>query len=437
MAVGASFWGLNSLFCKRFAVLLTIVFVGSAFAVYLGLVPRVSSSTTVEFYGGPLKFYIVDLEGVGGSKAANHSALVEGARYGSALPWNEPCLTFGLDDRSSRQDYFVSTYLNTSSEVVHDWEVFRQMVASGSNLVVVNSHDEILPVPEGYTKEQWVGVIADFLLNRWGTWVHTGGPPFHVVKYQNGSSEEWNNGFDLLMNLTGQSTLLSNVPTPSMSLVGRRDYASHILDQFSVPYEVGGGHWSVLGQFAMVKIEDVAERNALKLDAEAFGNVTFLVYGNNASSVDVKPLDTNIYASVVGLRLSSSADRYGLFIFSSAVNFDDAGGNGIPDHECSLGMGAIPAATALCSEVGFSAQKILKAQLSSSKNEALISTAIETFKKGDYKQAAILAEKAIQQTGNVSSLVIALVSISGAAVSSGLVFWHYGNGKTKLRKKAD
>jgi hypothetical protein len=437
LAVRVSFWELIRLFYKRFAVLLTMIFVGSAFAVYLGFVPRVSSSTTVEFYGGPLKFYIVDLEGVGGSKAANHSALVEGARYGSTLSWNEPCLTFALDDYSVRQDYFVSTYLNTSSEVVHDWEVFRQMVANGSNLVVVNSHDEILPVPEGYTKEQWVGVIADFLLDRWGTWVHTGGAPFHVVKYQNGSSEEWNDGFDLFLNLTGQSMLLSNVPAPSMSFVGRRDYASHILDQFGVPYEVGGGHWSVLGQFHWVRIKDVAERNTLKLDAEAFGNVTFFVYGNNASIVDVEPLDTNIYASVVGLRLSSSADRYGVFVFSSAVDFYDPGGNYIPDHECSLGMGAIPVATALCSEVGFSAQKILRAQLSGSKNEALVQTAIETFGKGDYKQAAIFAEKATQQTGNVSSLVLALASISGVAVSGGMVFRHYRNGKTKIRKKAD
>lgn len=424
------------MFYKRFAVLLTIIFVGSAFAVYSGLVPRVSSSTTVEFYGGPLKFYIVDLEGVGGSKTANHSALVEGARYGSTLSWNQPCLTFALDDYSVRQDYFVSTYFNTSVEVVHDWEVFRQMVANGSNLVVVNSHDEILPVPEGYTKEQWVGVIADFLLDRWGTWVHTGGAPFHVVKYQNGSSEEWNDGFDLFLNLTGQSMLLSNVPAPSMSFVGRRDYASHILDQFSVPNE-GELDWNVLDNFAHVRIEDIADRNALKLDAEAFGNVTFLVYGNNASNVDVEPLDTNIYASVVGLRLSSSADRYGVFIFSSAVNFNDAAGNYIPDNQRSLGMGAIPAATALCSEVGFSAQKILKAQLSGSKNEALVQTAIETYRKGDYKQAAILAEKAMQQTGNVSSLVFALVGISGVAVSGGMVFRHYRNGKTKLRKKAD
>lgn len=412
------------------------MFVGSAFAVYSGFAPRVSSSTTVEFYGGPLKFYIVDLEGVGGSKAANHSALVEGARYGSTLSWNQPCLTFALDDYSTRQDYFVSTYLNTSSEVVHDWEVFRQMVANGSNLVVVNSHDEILPVPEGYTKEQWVGVIADFLLDRWGTWVHTGGAPFHAVKYQNGSSEEWNDGFDLFLNLTGQSMLLSNVPAPPMSYVGRRDYASHILDQFAVPNE-GELNWNVLDNFAHVRIEDVAERNTLKLDAEAFDNVTFLVYGKNASNVDVEPLDTNIYASVVGLRLSSSADRYGVFIFSSAVNFNDAAGNYIPDNQRSLGMGAIPAATALCSEVGFSAQKILRAQLSGSKNEALVQSAIETFGKGDYKQAAIFAEKAMQQTGNVSSLVLALVGISGVAVSGGMVFRHYRNGKTKLSKKAD
>ena len=43
----------------------------------------------------------------------------------------------------------------------------------------------------------------------------------------------------------------------------------------------------------------------------------------------------------------------------------------------------------------------------------------------------------MQQTGNVYAFVLALVSISGVAVSSGMVSRHYRNGKTKLRKKVD
>ncbi len=64
-------------------------------------------------------------------------------------------------------------------------------------------------------------------------------------------------------------------------------------------------------------------------------------------------------------------------------------------------------------------------------------TPYQKKEKGNYKQAAILAEKAMQQTGNVSAFVLALASISLVAVSGGMVLLHYRNGKTKSKKKLD
>ena len=43
------------------------------------------SSSTVEMHGGPIRLYIVDLEGVSGFRAANHSAVVEGAKQATFI----------------------------------------------------------------------------------------------------------------------------------------------------------------------------------------------------------------------------------------------------------------------------------------------------------------------------------------------------------------
>jgi hypothetical protein len=67
--------------------------------------------------------------------------------------------------------------------------------------MIINGHDQYLPIPTGYTKEQWIGKIANAMQNRYVVWAHVGGYPFFNVYYQNGSTETWEAaGLQTLMN---------------------------------------------------------------------------------------------------------------------------------------------------------------------------------------------------------------------------------------------
>jgi len=91
-------------------------------------------------------------------------------------------------------------YYEATPYVVTSWSQYASIITSYSEVIVVNTHGQYLPVPSGYTKEQWVGKIAGAMLNRRLTYVHVGGCPFYYVKYQNGGTETWEeNGFKCLM----------------------------------------------------------------------------------------------------------------------------------------------------------------------------------------------------------------------------------------------
>jgi len=73
--------------------------------------------------------------------------------------------------------------LSVTVQIVDDWHLQKPR-ESEANIIIINTHDEILPVPDGYTKREWIAKIADFLTNRWGTWTHIGGYSFYHVHYQ-------------------------------------------------------------------------------------------------------------------------------------------------------------------------------------------------------------------------------------------------------------
>lgn len=93
-------------------------------------------------------------------------------------------------------------YYEATPYVVTSWSQYASIITSYSEVIVVNTHGQYLPVPSGYTKEQWVDKIADAMLNRRLTWVHVGGYTFFRVWYQQtGTGEEWGEqGFKQLMN---------------------------------------------------------------------------------------------------------------------------------------------------------------------------------------------------------------------------------------------
>ena len=92
-------------------------------------------------------------------------------------------------------------FLSISHEVISDWDAYQQIVESYTDVIIVNTHDEILPVPSGYTRESWADKIAVAMLERHVTWVHVGGYPFYYAWYQGATDKEtWNTaGFQQLM----------------------------------------------------------------------------------------------------------------------------------------------------------------------------------------------------------------------------------------------
>jgi hypothetical protein len=93
-------------------------------------------------------------------------------------------------------------YYEATPYVVTSWSQYASIITSYSEVIVVNTHGQYLPVPSSYNKGQWVDKIADAMLNRRLTWVHVGGYTFFRVWYQQtGTGEEWGEqGFKQLMN---------------------------------------------------------------------------------------------------------------------------------------------------------------------------------------------------------------------------------------------
>lgn len=164
------------------------------------------------FFGGyyilsdrvfPLYVYALSLPDVGNYRASNNSAIVEGVKQATKI--------YPKGSQIKELHIFLDNHLimklnvSISFNLVDRWEAYKALVEPANNTIIVNTHDEYLPIPEGYTKEEWTDKIADFMLNRWGTWVHAGGYPLYRTWHQNGTTEEWEeNGFKHLMSHIGK-----------------------------------------------------------------------------------------------------------------------------------------------------------------------------------------------------------------------------------------
>jgi hypothetical protein len=159
----------------------------------------------------PLSVYVLSLPDVGNYRVSNHSAVVEGVKQAVEIhPWDSQTKELIMP---LWFDLVMKLNVSVSYVMVQDWDEYKELVESENNTIIVNTHDEYLPVPEGYTKEGWTDKIADFMLNRWGTWVHAGGYPLYRVWYQNGTEEIWGeNGFKCLMNNIGKGNLTCYPP---------------------------------------------------------------------------------------------------------------------------------------------------------------------------------------------------------------------------------
>ena len=86
-------------------------------------------------------------------------------------------------------------YYSTSYYVIKEWFSYKSVIESCNDAIIINTHGEILPIPSGYSAVDWINKIAEAMLKRRVTWVHTGGYPFYRVWYQGATqSEEWPSG---------------------------------------------------------------------------------------------------------------------------------------------------------------------------------------------------------------------------------------------------
>jgi len=115
-------------------------------------------------------------------------------------------IQFSVPRAHPKRNVDYPPYYEATPYVVTSWAQYKNIITSYSEVIVVNTHGQYLPVPSSYTKEQWVDKIADAMLNRRLTWVHVGGYTFFRVWYQQtGTGEEWGEqGFKHLMNHTNK-----------------------------------------------------------------------------------------------------------------------------------------------------------------------------------------------------------------------------------------
>jgi len=145
-----------------------------------------------------VKVYVIALDGVSGQGVGNVTDAVEGCLDACRVDGSHSIIWV----HGSPSCYKLG--INTSVAVVHDWNTYRQIVENESNVIVVNVHGETVPVPSGYMRDAWVDKIAEAMLTRNVTWVHTAGYPFFYSYLRESGEALWGEGgFKRLMRHIG------------------------------------------------------------------------------------------------------------------------------------------------------------------------------------------------------------------------------------------
>ncbi len=159
--------------------------------IVLLLIPSALIIQGAEASPGEANVYIICLDGVPGHWVDNCSRVKDGAI--------EACMIKGMDIQLNlprahpKRNVDYPPYYDAKPYVVTSWDAYRVIVTSYSEVIVVNTHGEYLPVPSDYynNKTGWVDEIADAMLNRRLTWVHVGGYTFSRVWYQQTGTSEY------------------------------------------------------------------------------------------------------------------------------------------------------------------------------------------------------------------------------------------------------
>jgi len=322
-----------------------------------------------------LKVYVIALNGVTSYRTETFSEVVEGVCEAAAV--NKTNVRIGSGG-------WKQVEFNVGSDVVMEWAGYKVLVEFGVDVIIVNAHGEYLPVPADYSKEEWVGKIANAMLNRQVTWVHTGGYPFYRVQYQNGEIETWGEkGFQELMSYIGKSDVNCRPPPGSDGWASTSTYGTQSLHDWR-----------------MDKVDEVNPTRPLKRND--FKDLLILdVYSCGYSDVGtIHP------GAVIRFSLVNETSNFGFYVHLGAWKFQDD----YTDEEAEntdFYMGYIPTAAAIWSEVGFSTYMLyggvprdIETVSATGRTqgldqaESLLQQAIDAYEQGEYKTAIALAYQA-------------------------------------------
>jgi len=369
----------------------------------------------------PLSVYIISLAGVGNYRASNHSMVVEGAlqaarvdTFGVFLDWN----------------YVVDVNVSITAHVVSDWEAYRMLIEWGNNVIVVNTHDEYLPVPSGYTKEEWVDKIADFMLKRWGTWTHLGGYPLYRVWHQNGTREEWGEqGFKKLMSHIGRGNATCYPPAEKLAT-----FEGEYLISWLIPYR---NHTMPIGSLGLSNAGYPFSFDDFK------GQILYALYILESSYVT---------GGTIYFRPNQTAFNYGAYVHSSSWRFFDGSGYEFAELN-DLAMGFISTVAAIWADVGDATYNVYgtfsdtpRARINVARlegrtvgldqTEDLLQKAIDAYNAHNYKmavsyakQAQTAAENAVQP--NPTPQIIAGITLATITIGLGAYYKIHNKNKKK------
>jgi len=158
------------------------------------LIPQVKADQ------GNAKVYILHLSGVCASWVDNPYHVIEGA-----IEACTPVGKHGNMPRAHPKYGETPPFYDVSYQVIYGWSTYVDVILNKVGVIVLNTHGQILPVPSGYNRTEWVDEIAEAMLMRRLTWTHMAGYPFYYVWFEgNTEKSEWGmDGFKTLMGHIG------------------------------------------------------------------------------------------------------------------------------------------------------------------------------------------------------------------------------------------
>ena len=127
-----------------------------------------------------INVYVVCLDGVPASGVGNVSGVLEGVSYLASRFKN---VTYRIE-QFEFSSVFGSIPVNVTVHVINDWMAYRLLVEYAHDVMILNAHGEILPVPSGYDADGWVDMMADAMHYRNVTWIHVAGYPLRYYWVQ-------------------------------------------------------------------------------------------------------------------------------------------------------------------------------------------------------------------------------------------------------------